>query len=82
MATRGSYVHKPMAKLGGGAFKKQKQNAFFSKYWMVSHKMIHKVLEYIKLYKQNQLEIFFFFTIYQNYALALSLVISTEYMIT
>ena len=30
------------------------------------------LLELIQLYKQNQLEKFFIFTIYQNYTLALS----------
>ena len=38
---------------------------------MVSDKKIHRDLELIQLYKQNPLEKFFIFTIYQNYALAL-----------
>ena len=38
---------------------------------MVSDKTIHKALELRKLYKQNPLETFFIFTIYQNYTLAL-----------
>ena len=34
--------------------------------------MIHRALELIQLYKQNPLEKFFIFTIYQNYTLALN----------
>ena len=48
--------------------------AIFSKYWWF-HTTIHKLLEFIKLYKQNPLEIFFL-TIYQNYTLALTSLIS------
>ena len=33
-----------------------------------------KLLKFIKLYKQNPLEKFLIFTIYQNYTLALSLI--------
>ena len=40
---------------------------------MVSDKKIHRAFrELIQLYKQNPLEKFFIFTIYQNYTLALS----------
>ena len=39
---------------------------------MVSDKKIHRA-ELIQLYKQNPLEKFLIFTIYQNYTLALSL---------
>ena len=41
----------------------------FLKILIVSDKMI---LELIQLYKQNQLEKIFIFTIYQNYTLALT----------
>ena len=40
---------------------------------MVSDKTIHKAFRIHKLYKQNPLEIFFFFfTMYQNYTMALT----------
>ena len=38
---------------------------------MVSDKMIHKAFRTQPLYKQTPLEKFLFFTIYQNYTLAL-----------
>ena len=38
---------------------------------MVSDKTTHRLLEFIKLNKQNPLEKIFIFTIYQNYTLAL-----------
>ena len=38
---------------------------------MVSDKKFTGLLELIQLYKQNPLEIFFIFAIYQNYILAL-----------
>ena len=61
MANRGSYVHTSMVKFSGASqksfgFRKNDSQGF---------------LELIQLYKQNQLEKFFIFIIYQNYTLAL-----------
>ena len=47
--------------------------AIFSKYWWFQTKQFTRLLEFIKLYKQNPLEKIFIFTLYQNYTLALML---------
>ena len=43
----------------------------FLRKFMVSEKRFTGLLELIQIYKQNQLEKFLIFTIYQNYTLAL-----------
>ena len=74
MATRGSYVHKPMVKFSEGIPKMLVLCNFF-KILMVSDKMIHWAFRtHIPLYKQYPLEEFFIFTIYQNYTLTLKVV--------
>ena len=45
-------------------------SSIFTKYWLFLTKQFTGLLELMKLYKQN-LKDFFFFTIYQNYTLAL-----------
>ena len=70
MATRGSYVHNSMVEFSGAS-----QKCYFyavsSQYWWFQTKRFTGLLELIQLYKQNQLENFLIFTIYQNYTLAL-----------
>ena len=60
MTTRGSYVHKPMLTFSGAS-----QIFFFfcnfSKYWWFQTKRFTRLLEFIKLYKQNPVEKFFIF---------------------
>ena len=63
--TRGSYVHdKPMVKFGEAS---RKCYFFCVQYFLkiltVSDKTFTRLLEFIKLYKQNPLENFFIFTI-------------------
>ena len=74
MTTRGSYVHKPVLNFSGASWKcvfmqfSQNIDGF-------RQEQFSRLLKLIKLYKQNPLEIFFlrlFFTIYQNYTLALT----------
>ena len=45
--------------------------AIFSEYWSFQTKRFTVLLELIQLFKENPLEKLFFFTIYQNYTLAL-----------
>ena len=66
MATRGSY-----GRIFGGIPKMLFLDAFFSENWWFQTKRFTGLLELIKLYKQNPLDKFFIFTIYQNYTLAL-----------
>ena len=63
MATRGSYVHNCMVEFSGVSFMQFSQNidAWFQT------KRFTGLLELIQLYKQNLLENFFIFAIYQNY---------------
>ena len=59
--------------------KKKKKNASVSnlgkiqEFWFPETKQFTRLLEHLHLYKQNPLEKFFGFTIYQNYTLALML---------
>ena len=76
MVTRGSFVHKPMVKFSG-ASRKCTFCAIFSKYRWFQTKWFTRLVEFIKLCKQNPLENFFIFTIYQNYTLALNHFFST-----
>ena len=71
MATRGSYVHNSMVNFSR-ASQKFSFYAIFSKYWWFQTKRFAGLLEIVQLYKQNPLEKFFIFTIYQNYTLALT----------
>ena len=45
--------------------------AIFSENWWFQKKRLRGLLELIQIYKQNSLEKFLIFTIYQNYTLAL-----------
>ena len=60
----------------GGSSRKCHLFAIFSKYWWFQTKRFTRLLEFIKLYKQNSLEIslFFIFTTYQNYTSALMVI--------
>ena len=60
MITRGSYVHKPMAKFSG-ASQKCLFFAYFSKYGRFQTKHLTRLFEFMKLYNQNPLENFFIF---------------------
>ena len=69
MTTRGSFVHNSMVEFSG-ASKKIKFYAIFSENWWFQTKRFTGLLELVQLYKQNPLEKFFIFTIYQTYTLA------------
>ena len=60
MATRGRYVHNYMVNFSRG----YPENVSFMQFSQYIH-------SFRQLYKQNPLEKFFIFTIYQNYTLAL-----------
>ena len=79
--TRGSYVHKPMVKFGEASRKCYFFVCNFLKILTVSDKTFTRLLEFIKLYKQNPLEKFFIFTIYQNYTLALEVCIKPRILV-
>ena len=70
MTTRGSCVHKHMVTFSGASW--IFSPPIFSKYWWFQAKRFTRLLEFIKLNKQNPWEKFFIFTFYQNYTLALS----------
>ena len=70
MATRGSYVQNSMVEFSG-ASRKCQFYAIFSQNWWFQTKRFTGLLDLIQLNKQNPLEKFFIFTIYQNYTLAL-----------
>ena len=55
MATRGSYVHKPLVIILGGILAMLFLFVQFSQNiaWFNSDKAIHKAFEFIKLYKRN-----------------------------
>ena len=78
MITRGSYVHKPMVKFFWGASRKC---LFLQIFRWFQTKQFARILEFIKLYKQNPSENIFIFTIHQNYTLALTTV-SLSFCIT
>ena len=70
MATRGSYVHISLdGRIFRGIPKMLVLNfyAIFSENLWFQTKRFTGLLELIQLYKQNPLEKFFVFTIYQNY---------------
>ena len=78
MATRGSYVHNSMVKLGGGIPTILVLCNFLRKL-MVSDKKIHRAFRtHNSISKQNPFEKFFIFTIYQNYTLALTFLLLTK----
>ena len=66
-----SYVHNSVVEFSGTS-RKCKFYAIFSGNWWFQTKRFTGLLELIQPYKQNPLEKFFIFTIYQNYTLALS----------
>ena len=74
MATRASYVYiyNSMVEFSG-ASQKCKFYAIFSENSWFQRKIFTGLLVLVQLYKQNSLEQFFIFTIYQNYTLALKL---------
>ena len=76
MATRGSYVHNSMVDFSG-ASRKCWFYAIFSKYWWFQTKLFTRLLEliHVQLYKQNPVEKFLIFTIYQNYTMALIILV-------
>ena len=70
MATRGSYVHNSMVEFRG-----HPENVSFMQFSQKIDGFRQKdsgLLELVQLYKQNPLDKFFIFTMYQNYTLALS----------
>ena len=71
MTTKGSYGHKAMVNFLG-----HPENVWFCKFLKIldgfKQNNSQGFLEFTKLYKQNPLEKYFIFTIYQNYTLALN----------
>ena len=62
-----------MVKFSGASWKFY-FNAIFSEYWWFQTKWFTGLLELVQLYKQNPLEKFVIFTIYQNYTVALTII--------
>ena len=71
MATRGSYVHNSMAEFSGASRKCVTFMQFSQIIDGFQTNRFTGLLELIQLYKQNPLDKFFIFTIYQTYTSAL-----------
>ena len=71
MATRGSYVHNSMVEFSGASQKFYFYAIFSENLWFQT-KRFTGLLELVQLYKQNPLEKYSIFTIYQNYTLVLT----------
>ena len=80
MTTRGSYVHNSMVEIFGGHPENVSFYAIFSENWWFQTKRFTGLLELVQLFKQNPLEKFFIFTIYQNYTLALTLILFSSHL--
>ena len=80
MATRGSYVHNCYGRIFGGIPKMLILCNFLRKF-MASDEKIHRAFRThttVFILKQNPLDKFFIFTIYQNYTLALKCSVSVD----
>ena len=75
MASRGSYVHNSMVEFSGASRNFVSFMQFSQKIDGFRQKFSQGLLELVQLYKQNPLEKFFISTIYQNYTLALIVII-------
>ena len=72
MASRGSYVYNSMVEFSWTSQKFLFYAVFSKKKRWFQTKRFTGLLDLITLYKQNPLEKFLIFTIYQNYTLALN----------